>query len=288
MQRIVQLPPLPARPHDGHKGTFGRVLVIGGSATMIGAPGFCGQAAYHAGAGYVQLATPNAALLHTLSLCPQAIGLALPSKELPEAIEKADAIAIGPGLGQLPQGNDLVSAVLKSDRPAVLDADALNLIAAGDTWPANVAARFVLTPHPGEMKRLGKLFGKTEQSATDEADRIDTATRAATAFGQVIVLKGARTVVTDGRRLYVNRTGSSALAKAGSGDILSGILGAMLGQKNNEPFAAAVMAVWIHGRAGEIAGDRVGERSTMATDVIAAIGRAMNEYAEHFGVAGPA
>ena len=284
MQRIVALRPLAARPAEGHKGTFGRVLVVGGSATMIGAPAFCGLAAYHAGAGYVQLATPRETLLHTLALCPQAIGLALPDDEFHQAIEKADAVAIGPGLGQLDHAKTLVDRVLRNGKPAVLDADALNLIAAGGTWPTGVTARCVLTPHPGEMKRLGPLFGKSEQSTTDERDRVDTATRAASAFGQVIVLKGHHTVVADGRRIYVNRTGSTALAKAGSGDILSGILAAMAAQKDADPFDAACIAVWIAGKSGEIAGHRVGERSCTATDVIAAIATALAEYEQTFGV----
>ena len=284
MERIVTLAPLPHRSQSGHKGTFGRLLVIGGSETMIGAPAYCGQAAYHAGVGYVQIATPKETLLPTLSLCPQAIGLALPSDVQHEAIAKADAIAIGPGLGELPAAKGVIDAVLQAGVPKLLDADALNLIAAGGAWPDRVAGRCVLTPHPGEMKRLGQLFGKLEQENDSETDRIDTAARAATAFGQIIVLKGHRTLVTDGRRLYVNATGSSALAKAGSGDILSGIAGGLLAQRNADPFFVACTAVWIHGKAGELAGRRAGERSTMASDIIAAIGEAMYGYQKAFGV----
>ena len=283
MQRIATLQPLPGRPEDGHKGTFGRLLVIGGSDTMIGAPAYCGLAAYHSGVGYVQIAAPKETLLHMLSLCPQAIGLALPSDEQQEAIEKAAAIAIGPGLGKLPAAKQILDAVLAAAKTVVLDADALNLLSSEKSWPPGVKASCVLTPHPGEMKRLGKLFGKEEQNNDDEADRIDTAARAATAFGQVVVLKGRRTIVTDGQQLYINRTGSSALAKAGSGDILSGITGALLAQKNSNPFSAACSAVWIHGKAGEFAGENVGERSTMATDIIAAIGKAFDAYVQHFG-----
>ena len=284
MQRVTMLRPLSARPADGHKGTFGRVLVVGGNATMIGAPAFCGLAAYHAGCGYVQLATPEVVLLHTLGLCPQAIGLAVPSPDFAAAVEKADAVAIGPGLGQIDAAKSLVRTVLAGGKPSVIDADALNLIAAGDEWPGGVTARGILTPHPGEMKRLGRLFGKTEQSAADEADRLDTARRAAGAFGQVIVLKGHRTIVCDGRRAYVNATGSTALAKAGSGDILSGIIAALAAQKNADPFDAAAAGVWVHGKAGEIAGRRVGERSCTSPDVIAAVGEALAEYGKHFGV----
>ena len=165
----------------------------------------------------------------------------------------------------------------------MLDADALNLIAAGGRWPDGVTARCVLTPHPGEMKRLGPLFGKTDQPPGPEAERIETAVRAATAFGQVVVLKYHQTVVTDGTRVYVNHTGGPALAKAGSGDILSGVLAAVLGQKDADPFDAACTAVWVQGKAGQIAAGRVGERSVTSPDVIAAIGEAVAAYAKQFG-----
>ncbi|MGN6506271.1 MAG: NAD(P)H-hydrate dehydratase [Tepidisphaeraceae bacterium] len=287
-ERVTSLQPLAQRSEQGHKGTFGRVLVVGGNAQMIGAPAFCGLAAYHAGAGYVQLATPKVILLAALGLCPQAIGLALPNaKEWHDAIDKADAIAIGPGLGKLADAKRWVGDVLSAATPVVLDADALNLLAAGRSWPKRVAAACVLTPHPGEMKRLGKLFGKTDQNNDDEADRIDTATRAALAFGQVVVLKGHRTIVTDGQKLYINTTGSSALAKAGSGDILSGIAGALLGQRGAAPFEAACTAVWVHGKAGEFAGQRVGERSSTSFDVVTAVGAAFDAYAEQFGTRPP-
>jgi ADP-dependent NAD(P)H-hydrate dehydratase len=282
MNRVAQLKPLPARPADGHKGTFGRVLVIGGNDQMIGAPAFCALAAYHTGAGYVQVAAPRAALLAVLTLVPQAIGLALPGGDLDAAIDKATVIAAGPGLGQLGDAGGLVDRTLAGGKPAVLDADALNLIAARGAWP-EAAARCVLTPHPGEMKRLGPLFGKPDQTGGTEADRVDTALRAAQAFGQVVVFKGHRTVVTDGHRVYVNRTGGPALAKAGSGDILSGMLAALLAQSGVDPFDAACTAVWTHGKAGEIAADRVGERSVTSPDVLHAIGPALAAYANVFG-----
>jgi hydroxyethylthiazole kinase-like uncharacterized protein yjeF len=281
--RIVNLPPLPARPKAGHKGTFGRVLVIGGSATMIGAPAFAASAAYRSGAGYVQIATVESMLPFVLSQEPEAVGLALPADEdaWNDAVEKSDAIVAGPGLGQLPSGNGLIDQVLAADRPVVLDADALNLLSARSVWPSAVRARCVLTPHPGEMKRLGKLFGKTEQGQ-DADDRINTALRAATAFGQTIVYKGESTVVTDSASLYVNRTGDSTLSKAGTGDILSGIIAALLGQQL-EPFAAAVAAVWIHGTAGELAGRACSRRSATARDVIEHIGEAFEAYENEFG-----
>jgi NAD(P)H-hydrate epimerase len=144
-----------------------------------------------------------------------------------------------------------------------------------------VKARCILTPHPGEMKRLGRLFGKTDQSQTPE-DRLDTATRAARAFGQMVVLKGSKTIVTDGHRYYINPTGDSSLSKAGTGDVLTGICATLLAQAW-EPLDAACAAVWIHGKAGEMAGKRLTPRSTTARDIIAAVGEAFVAYERAFG-----
>ncbi len=131
----------------------------------------------------------------------------------------------------------------------------------------------MLTPHPGEMKRLAKLIGRSEVPK-DEKGRIAIAAEAAKAFGQVVVLKGHRTVVTDAKNVYVNDTGDSSLSKAGAGDVLSGILASLIGQ-GMDCFAAACAAVRLHGRAGEIAGKRLGRRSVLARDVIEAIAKAI-------------
>jgi NAD(P)H-hydrate epimerase len=157
----------------------------------------------------------------------------------------------------------------------VLDADGLNILAAGRRWPAGFKARAVLTPHPGEMARLGGLMGRSEVPA-DEEGRVETAAAAAAAFGQTIVLKGHRTVVCDGRRFYVNDTGDSTLAKGGSGDVLSGMLGCLLAQ-GMERFDAAVLAVHLHGRAGEAAGRRFGKRWALAREVIAALAEVLDD-----------
>ncbi len=282
-KRIHILPPLPIRPKDGHKGVFGRVLVIGGNAEMIGAPAFAGGAAFRAGAGLVQIATPKAILPFSLAVEPELIGLALPAteKKWGDATAKADAIVIGPGLGQLPNARKLLAAVLKLGKPLVIDADALNLLAARTSWPKKIAAQCVLTPHPGEMKRLGRFFGKPDQTQSPE-DRLDTSLRAAQAFGQIVIHKGAGTIVTDGHRYYVNPTGDSSLSKAGTGDVLTGVCATLLAQ-DIDPFHAACMAVWLHGKAGELAGQKLTPRSTIARDVIAAIGEAFGAYERTFG-----
>ena len=160
----------------------------------------------------------------------------------------------------------------------VIDADALNILASQKRWPAarDFKARAVLTPHPGEMKRLAKLLGVTEVPADDDG-RSDLAASAAKAFGQIIVLKGDRTVVTDAARVYVNDTGNSALSKAGSGDVLSGVIASLIGQ-GMDSFDAACAGVRLHGLAGEVAGDRQGLRSPLAREVIDAIPEALALY----------
>jgi len=157
----------------------------------------------------------------------------------------------------------------------------LNLLAKQKTWPKYFKAAGVLTPHPGEMQRLAKLFGRRDVP-DDDTGRIDLAREAAEAFGQVIVLKGNRTVVADARRVFVNTTGNSALSKAGTGDVLSGICAALLAQRMDR-FDAACAAVCLHGLAGEIAGERLGLRAVLARDVIDAIPFAIKRYEERYG-----
>ena len=274
---IDAIPALPPRPVEGHKGLFGRVLVVGGNEDMIGAPVFAGTAALRLGSGLVQIAVPRSNLAICLSITPELVGLGLgkpaAETELWKAAEKADAIVLGPGLGQSRAARDRLRRLVRMDKPMVVDADGLNLIAAEKKWPAYFKARAVLTPHPGEMERLAKLIGRSEVP-TDEAGRIHLATQAASAFGQIIVLKGHRTIVTDGRRVYVNTTGDSTLSKAGTGDVLSGMIGCLLGQKM-EPFDAAILGVHLHGVAGEIAGKRWGRRCALARDVIEMISQAV-------------
>lgn len=270
-----QLPRLPDRPADGHKGVFGRVLVVGGSPTMLGAPILAGTAALRMGSGLVQVALPQAMLAAGLAITPELIGLPLDGDldELIVAAQQADAVVVGPGLGTAAGAAAILDRLVHLDRPIVIDADALNLIASGGQSPAEFSAQAVLTPHPGEMKRLARLIDRSDVPA-DENGRVQIAVAAARSFRQILVLKGARTVVTDGRRVYVNDTGNSSLSKAGTGDVLSGMIASLIGQ-GMEAFAAAAVAVRLHGRAGEIAGHRLGTRSVLARDVIDAIPAAL-------------
>ena len=277
---VTTPPPLPPRPREGHKGVFGRVLVVGGNDGMIGAPVLAGTAALRMGCGLVQIAVPRSILPYALSITPELIGLSLGKAagkdQLLEAAEQADAIVIGPGLGKTPEALGRLTRLVRLRKPMVIDADGLNLLAQQKRWPSYFKAEAVLTPHPGEMSRLNKLLGR-DKTPSDEDGRIDNAVAAARAFRQVMVLKGERTVVTDGQRVFVNTTGNSALSKAGSGDVLSGILGCLLAQKLDR-FDAASIAVRLHGLAGEVAGERFGLRSVLAREVIDAIPGAIARY----------
>jgi NAD(P)H-hydrate epimerase len=272
------LPSLPPRPNAGHKGTFGRVLIVGGNDEMIGAPTLAGTAALRMGAGLVQIAVPKTILNACLSITPEliALGLGKTGKDgLLSAAEAADALVVGPGMGQSEESAERLDRLIRIDKPMVLDADGLNLIAKEKKWPASFKARAVLTPHPGEMARLIKLLGK-DTVPTDDAGRMELARQAATAFGQTVLLKGHRTVVTDGQRNYINQTGDSTLSKAGAGDILSGMIGCLLAQQMS-PYDAACLGAYLHGRAGELAGAKLGKRCALARDVLGLIPAAISE-----------
>jgi NAD(P)H-hydrate epimerase len=247
---------------------------------MIGAPSLAGKSALRMGAGLVQIAVPRSILSAALAITPELIGLGLGKSsakdDLLKAGENADAIVIGPGHGQTPEALARLQRLVRLEKPMVVDADALNLLAKQKRWPGYFKASAVLTPHPGEMKRLAKLFGRDEVPSDDDG-RIDIATLAANTFRQLVVLKGNRTVVTDGEKVYLNRTGDSSLSKAGTGDVLSGLIGTLLAQEMTQ-FDAACCGVWLHGKAGELAGKRLGMRSVLAHEVIDALPGAIAEY----------
>lgn len=273
MNLITELPALPRRPADGHKGTFGKLLVVGGTETMIGAPMLAARAAYRAGCGLVQVAMPLAVLGPALTLCCEAIGVDRDDSDaLAEAVASADAIVVGPGLGLSSKDSDALTMILAASAPAVLDADALNRLAAADEMP-RLASRHVLTPHPGEMRRLNGWLDR-DDVPTDETGRIDLAGHAARTFGCTVLLKGRRTVITDGERARVNPTGDVTLAKAGSGDVLSGLIGSLLAQ-GMRPFEAACCGSFFHGLAGEHVGLTRSTRSGLAGEVADALAHVM-------------
>jgi NAD(P)H-hydrate epimerase len=268
------VPRLPPRPPEAHKGTFGKVLVVAGSAGMSGAAVLAGTAALRGGAGLVQIAVPERVGPVVAAGQPCCTTAWLPADEhgrlaraaLPAVLElarSATAVAAGPGLGQSPDIQALVGALIEEvERPLVLDADALNVLASDPAVLKRRQAPFVLTPHPGEFARLAGSDTRSVQAARQEQ-----AVAFARRYGGVLVLKGAGTVVTDGRRLYVNTTGNPGMATGGSGDVLTGLLGALAAQ-GLEAFAASVLGVYLHGRAGDLARDERGEASLIAWDLL--------------------
>jgi len=276
VKRITDIPQPPSRPRDAHKGTAGLVLVVAGSRGMAGAAALVGNGALRAGAGLVRIATPDAALDTVATLAPCCTTAPLPDDgaclcaEAAETVlalaEGQDAVALGPGLGRTPAVGSVVRAILEGvGIPIVLDADGLNAIAAD---AAEVIARarngLILTPHPGEAARL---LGTSAQDV--QADREAAAERLAR-LGAVAVLKGAGTVVCDGERLYVNETGNPGMATAGAGDVLTGMMAAFLAA-GMPMFEAAVLAVWAHGRAGDLAAERLGLLGLTAMDLLGCV-----------------
>jgi len=254
MERITTIPAPPARPDDAHKGTFGTVIVVGGCATMIGAPAICATAALRGGVGLCKVATEPRVLPFVLSVQPSATGIELGDDVtvIDDADPSGDAVlAIGPGLSTAQRAAGLIEPLLFAPhhaRPYVLDADGLNLLAETGRRLSRGVPR-VLTPHPGEFRRLAKPLGITHDP-TDESRRPDAAAELAQLHRGTVVLKGHRTAVSDGQRVFINDTGNAALATAGSGDVLTGLIAALLAQ-GMDAFDAAVLGVHVHGRAAD-------------------------------------
>lgn len=266
------------RPEDGHKGTFGRVVVVAGSKGFTGAPRLAALGAARGGAGLVEVCVPEA--IHAIvaagclevmptPLADAGTGTLHPNAvpALRERLRGADALVIGPGLGR---SRDTVSALLELmpglPCPAVVDADALNIVAtSGFDWKL-CGRTTVVTPHPAEMGRLAALSTEAVQ-----ADRIGTAEGYAQQHGVVVVLKGAGTVVAaSGHPTHVDHHRVVALATGGTGDVLAGVIGSMLAQ-GLEPRDAAVAGVTIHAEAGQEVQARRGRAGALASDVIDAL-----------------
>jgi hydroxyethylthiazole kinase-like uncharacterized protein yjeF len=275
---IEKIPDLPTRPDEAHKGTFGTVIVVGGSPTMIGAPALCARAALRSGSGLVKIATTGDVLPYALTIEPCATGVLLQgnAEGWRHGIDAADpdgkaVLAVGPGMGLAEGGGQKVLALLRGDRPIVLDAGGLNLLArTGRPRPrSNTGAELVMTPHPGEFARLAKPLGITE-CPINPASRSQAAAKLAKLHHAVVLLKGQHTVVTDGQRVYLNQTGNPALATAGSGDVLTGLIASLIGQ-GMSAFDAAVLGAKLHGQAGDIWAKRHGQSGLRAIDLADAL-----------------
>jgi NAD(P)H-hydrate epimerase len=248
----------------GHKGTFGHVLVIGGAPGKTGAAAMTGMAALRAGAGLVTVASAPEALPVIAAHAPE-----LMTEPLPPSVDGKTVLAVGPGMGVGSEQSSLLRDVLPQiDVPMVLDADALNNLA-GIDLPRD--RRIVLTPHPGEMARLcGRSAGEIQE------DRIGIARAFVREKGVALVLKGYRTVIAfpDGS-VWINPTGGPAMATGGSGDILTGLIAGLVAQFPDQWQLAIVAAVWMHGRAGDLAAAELGEKCVIATDLLRFLPAAM-------------
>ncbi len=268
------LPTLRPRDADNHKGDFGRALLIGGSRGMSGAISLSGQATLRSGAGLVTLAVPDCILDVVASIEPSYMTTTLPNEDnrigpgatqvVLELATNATAIALGPGIGRHPSLTNLVAKLYSTlTQPMVVDADALFALAEIKHSIANPGGPRILTPHPGE-------FARFTGTTPDNTDRIETAPQLAQrdqTRRTIVVLKGHQTVVTDGARYSINNTGNPGMATGGSGDVLTGIITALLCQ-GLDPFDAARLGVHVHGLAGDLAAQELGQVSMIASDLI--------------------
>jgi hydroxyethylthiazole kinase-like uncharacterized protein yjeF len=274
---------LPYRPPDGHKGTFGNVLIIAGARGFSGAAAMAATAALKTGAGYVHLAAPHG-ILNALeskllevvkvpleqtaqeTIGPRALGTIMPH------LTTADAIIIGPGLTTHPETAEFIYSLLPFlDKPMIIDADALNIISQRPACIKQIHAPCIFTPHPGELSRL---TGRSARSINET--RIDLAPRLAAQWKKTIVLKGAPTVIaTHNGSSFVNPTGNNGLASAGSGDVLVGMIGGFMAQRCS-PVEAALLGVFLHGLSADLAVEDKNDYSLMAGDLIDFIPEAIN------------
>lgn len=266
---------LPKRPAAGHKGTFGRLLVAGGSGRYFGAPWLSAMGALRVGTGLVGLAVPAPSVPVLASRSPEPIYAPLPhsdgeldepaAERLVDGLEGSATLVVGPGLGTSRSSMSFLLKLLEhlgptDESPDVLiDADGLNLLSEIDEWWKLVPPGAVLTPHPGEMARL------TGRATT--SDRIEAAREWAGAFGGVLVLKGAHTVVAAGDMAAVSPIATPALATAGTGDVLAGVIGGLIAQGAN-PYDAARAGVYIHGMAGRDLEESMGPAGAIAGDLL--------------------
>ena len=275
IRRLVSLPP---RPEDGNKGTFGCVTVAGGCENYPGAPVLCGKAAYRAGCGLVEMVVPEVVRNCGAPGFTEAVWncASFAAGIIPE--RKNAVTVIGPGLGTASETAEklpsLIRSAAQSGRTLILDADALNLLAQDPEWYKTLPQNCILTPHPGEMARL---CGMTTEQV--QADRKYLAHSKAMEWHQIVLLKGANTVIAAPEGYYIVLPYStSALSVAGSGDVLSGIIAGFAAQ-GKLPFDAAWLGAEIHVRAGLLAADSFGQSySVMAGDLLDHIPEAIANY----------
>jgi ADP-dependent NAD(P)H-hydrate dehydratase / NAD(P)H-hydrate epimerase len=267
------------RPLDSNKGMYGHVLIVGGSLGKSGAAAMAGMAALRAGAGLSTVAIPRSVLPNVASFAAELMTEPLPETNSggisPAALDGFDqlaapmtVIALGPGIGRQPETVEFVQEVVRRvNCPLVVDADGLNAFQDKTDLLDGRQRPLVLTPHPGEMSRLAGVSIKAIQ-----ADRLNAARTFAREHSLVLVLKGNNTITAlpDGQA-WVNPTGNPGMATGGTGDILTGMTAGIIGQMPNHVACAAVAAVYLHGLAGDVAAEKMGEHSLTATDLLHAL-----------------
>ncbi len=256
----------PPRPEAGHKGTFGSVVVVGGEATMPGAPALAAHAALRAGCGSVRIAAPAEVLALALAIEPSAIGIVLRGPRGDRSLAGLEGGALAIGCGWSASGHrGAIESAWRNPAPLVIDGGGLRALAR--CWPrlGRRTGATVLTPHPGEHADLAAALGMRFDPA-HQAGRRSSAREVAEAIGAVVVLKGHGTVVSDGRRTVVNATGGPVLAIAGSGDVLAGVIASLLAQ-GMEPWDAARLGAAVHGLAGDLWCSAHGDRGMRAAEL---------------------
>ncbi len=266
-ERVLSI--LPDRKTDAHKGDFGKLLLLCGSRGYTGAAYLAAMGALRSGAGLVFLGVPESIYEIEAVKLNEAIVFPLPDEggklsasAIPEILQRLnamDAVLIGPGLGQSEGTFSVVKAVLQHARcPVVLDADGINVMAAHKDIVRGRTGITIATPHAGEFARWGGHIG---------SDRIAAAEAMAKDVNCIMLLKGHRTVITDGVATYINPTGNPGMAVGGSGDVLSGIITALLGL-GIEPLQAAACGAWLHGAAGDLCAAEIGQYGILPTDMV--------------------
>lgn len=269
---------LPSRVADSHKGTYGTLLTVCGSYGMAGAALLCARGALRSGVGLLRAAVPRSVYPLLVDAIPEAVFAAVPERDgcvctaslpaLTEALATADAVVVGCGLGRGEEQTAVVRHILSHGTvPVILDADGINAVTPHILTEEAGSAPLILTPHPGEMARLLGV-----STAEVQADRVGVARQLARDTGAVVVLKGHRTVIAspDGETAE-NPTGNPGMATGGSGDVLAGIIGALVAQ-GVAPYAAAVCGVYLHGAAGDKAAQIHSQAGMLPTDLIEELG----------------
>ena len=265
---------LPNRRPDSHKGDYGRVLLLCGSRGYTGAAAMAAMGALRSGAGMVYLAVPESIYVIEAVKLTEPVVLPMPdangmfssetSEQLVNLLPKMDAVLIGPGIGCSDGTYVTVKYILEQfNGPVILDADGINVLQGHIDILRGRTSPTILTPHIGEFRRLSDHVS---------SDRISDAIHLATDTGTVVLLKGNKTVITDGNDVYVNPTGNPGMAVGGSGDVLGGIIAALLGQ-GISPILAAACGAWLHGAAGDICAEQIGQYGMLPTDMLQVLPR---------------